>query len=264
MKWPSELVVVRHGESVYNALKAQKANTSLYREFRARCEEVTDWTAPLPLELAKLARKVQKEFTLGISDYKTPLNDEGVEQAKVTAEKLARITNVPDIVFVSPYMRTMQTWEHMKERWQELESAKFYEEERIREREHGLLIPYNDWWLMTIFHPEQKVFYDSLKEYAEYSYTYPQGENVPMVRDRIRSWISTLIREFAGMRVLAITHHVTILALRANLERLSAEEFIRLDKEEKPVNCGVTIYRGDPNQGEDGRLILTHYNQKLY
>jgi broad specificity phosphatase PhoE len=79
----------------------------------------------------------------------------------------------------------------------------------------------------------------------------------------ISLWVNTLIREYAGKRVLAVTHHLTILAIRAQLERLGPEEFIALDRNEKPINCGVTIYRGDPNQGEDGRLILAQYNQKL-
>lgn len=61
-----------------------------------------------------------------------------------------------------------------------------------------------------------------------------------------------------------ITHHLSILSIRADLERLSADEFIRLDKEEKPINLGVTLYKGDPNQGTDGKLILEAYNVKLY
>lgn len=264
MKWPRELVIVRHGESVYNALKEQRAQDPLYQEFRARYEQVIDWNEPLPKELIELAKKVQKEFALGLSDYNTSMSEKGSQQARVTAQKLRGMIETPDVVFVSPYVRTMQTWDEMKAGWQELKGVQFFPEERIREREHGLLIPYNDWWLMTIFHPEQKTFYESLGEYAEYGYMYPQGENVPLVRDRIRSWISTLIREFAGMKVMAITHHVVILALRANLERLSPEQFIWLDKNAKPVNCGVTIYRGDPDQGKDGRLVLESYNQKLY
>jgi hypothetical protein len=63
---------------------------------------------------------------------------------------------------------------------------------------------------------------------------------------------------------MAVTHHLSILALRANLERFGAPEFQRLDNEEKPINCGVTIYRGNPNAGEDGHLELDRYNQKLY
>ena len=66
------------------------------------------------------------------------------------------------------------------------------------------------------------------------------------MRLRNLSWITTLTREFAGRRVMAITHHLTIPATRANFERLSPEAFLHLDKHEKPLNCGVTQYVGDP------------------
>ena len=84
------------------------------------------------------------------------------------------------------------------------------------------------------------------------------------VRERLRSWVITLIRELANKNVMAVTHHLAILSIRANLERLSKEDFLRLDKEEKPINCGVTIYEGDKKAGSNGRLVLKAYNQKLH
>ena len=42
------------------------------------------------------------------------------------------------------------------------------------------------------------------------------------------------------------------------------KEFERLDHEEKPINAGVTIYRGKPDQGGNGRLVLEAYNLNLY
>ena len=97
-----------------------------------------------------------------------------------------------------------------------------------------------------------------------YWYRYPQGENVPDVRDRNRSWTTTLTRDFVGKKVLAVTHHLNILATRANLERLGECEFTRLDEEDKPINCGVTLYRCDPTKGKNGHLVLEYYNRKLY
>jgi hypothetical protein len=54
------------------------------------------------------------------------------------------------------------------------------------------------------------------------------------------------------------------LSFRANYERLPPEEFLRIDEEEKPLNCGVTLYQGDPKAGSNGRLVLDQYNVKLY
>ncbi len=109
--------------------------------------------------------------------------------------------------------------------------------------------------------PDQKRLRDTM---GPYWYQYPQGESVSMVRDRIRDVLSMIIREYAGQHVLMVTHHLTILSLRANLERLSPEEFIRLDNHEKPVNCGITIYRGEPKLGKNGKLVLESYNTCLW
>jgi len=64
--------------------------------------------------------------------------------------------------------------------------------------------------------------------------------------------------------VLAVTHHIFILAFIANIESFSESEFLTMNNEEKPINAGVTIYRGKPNEGSDGRLVLDVYNAKLY
>jgi len=74
------------------------------------------------------------------------------------------------------------------------------------------------------------------------------------------------VRDFHDQNVLVVTHHLTILGMRANLERFDADEFLRIDKEEKPINCGVTIYKGNPKLGKDGqgKLELLAYNSKLY
>ena len=63
---------------------------------------------------------------------------------------------------------------------------------------------------------------------------------------------------------MVVTHHLTILSMRANFERLDAAEFQRLDREEKPINCGVTLYKGRPYAGENGKLVLEAYNKKYY
>ena len=95
-------------------------------------------------------------------------------------------------------------------------------------------------------------------------FRYPQGESVLDVRDRTRDMNSMLIRECSGLHVWLVTHHLTILSYRANMERLSPQEFIRLDEHEKPVNCGITRYVGKPTEGRNGKLILDCYSRKFY
>ncbi len=257
MKWPASITMVRHGESAYNALRAAKGKDPEYAEFLRLYEE--DYRSPA---CRSLAETMWVRYGLSTSDYETPLSDAGLRQASRTGAALAAETQFqPDIVLVSPYLRTRQTWEQMQRGGFKADGARIIIEDRIREQEHGLSVLYSDWRVFHVLHPEQKLL---RKHMGPYWYQYPQGESVSMVRDRLRDVTTMMIREFSSLHVLLITHHLTILSVRANYERLSPEEFIRLDDEEKPVNCGVTRYIGDPRQGSDGKLILGEYNTKHY
>lgn len=256
MKWPKILALVRHGQSAYNVLRAQKEADPLFQQFRKAFEK--DHRSA---EARDLAVQVTEKFALGISDYNTPLTAEGVRQAKETGMGLSGLIPIPDIVFVSPYHRAKETFQHIKEEWGSAMQAKLVLDDRIREQEHGLSLLYNDWRVFQTLHPEQKDFY---KMMGPYWYQFPQGESVSEVRDRVRLFIEMLIRECAGKNVLVVTHHLTILSIRANMERLSSEEFIHFDEHEKPINCGVTVYEGKPDLGTNGKLQLLRYNECLW
>ena len=135
------------------------------------------------------------------------------------------------------------------------------EEERVREQEHGLLLIYNDWKVFTTFYPDQKELRDIE---GSYRYRFPQGESVPDVRERDLLLKQTLTRTYHGKKVLIVTHHLNILAQMANFGRWGAEKFIDVDCNNKPINCGVTLYRGNPDNGSEGTLELEYYNRKLY
>lgn len=257
MKWPTRLVIVRHAQSTYNFLRVRKERDPIYKEFER--EFAKNHQSERTKELAK---QVGGVFNLSVSDANTPITTDGTHMARVTAAELKkRHEEVPDVIFVSPYLRTQETLSFMKVTWPELEGVKVVFEDRIREQEHGLSLLYNDRRVFQVMHPEQKYLRDLL---GPYWYQYPQGESVSQVRDRIRSFIGTLIREYSEKKVMLVTHHLTILCIRAILERMSPEEFIHLDEKQKPVNCGVTIYRGNPDAGRDGHLELEEYNTRHY
>lgn len=256
MKWPERLTLIRHAESSFNMSKVLKAADPLYAEFLASFSE--DYQS----ERSKmLARQIWDKYKRGVGDQDTPLSENARHQAFETGKNLKEIEKLPDVVFLSPYDRTCQTFEIMCEAWPELKKVKTVLEDRLIEQDHGLADMYSDWRVFFVFHPEQKMLRDIR---GEYWYRYPQGENLPDVRERIRSWLTTIVRDYNEKNVLTVTHHLTILSIRANLERLGAEEFHRLDTEEKPINCGVTIYKGIPDKGKDGKLELESYNTKLY
>lgn len=256
MKWPKVLTLIRHDISSYNELRGLKSRNRQYLAFLEAYGR--DPGSP---ETRQLALLVQAKFALGVSDARTPLAEPDNSRAIQTGVKLRATQDLPDVVYLSPYLRARDTYQRLLIGWPELVMAPVIEDERLREQEHGLSTLYNDWRVFFAMHPEQRLLYE---QDGSYWYRYPQGENVPDVRLRNNIWISTLIREFAGLRVLCVTHHLTILATRANLERLTAEQFVCLDKEQKPINLGVTTYHCDPSAGRDGRLILSSYNQALW
>lgn len=258
MKWPNLMLLVRHDVSTYNVLRDKKARSSLYREFLAEFSRDSDSETT-----RALARMVQAKFSLGIGDADTPLLDEEARRAEKVGAALRRVHGVepPEVIFVSPYRRTKLTLAGLMRGWPEIGKVKVIEDERIREQEHGLSLVYNDWRVFHALHPEQKALY---KLEGPYWYRYPQGENVPDVRERVRSWTNTIVRDFAERRIMAVTHHLSILALRANLERWDARTFQHTDKEDKPINCGVTVYRGYPDEGQNGRFRLDYYNHRFY
>lgn len=259
MKWPKNLVIIRHGMSAYNELRFEKENDELYKRFLVAFNE--NYRSR---ETQRLAGEVKDRFALGCSDYDTPISANGVNQAIETGARFKRICPdipEPDVIYVSPYARTNQTLARLIAGGLQIGDAKIVQEDRIREQEHGLSLLYSDWRVFHALHPEQKELYDQL---GPYWYQYPQGESVSMVKDRVRSFMTTLVREHQDQVVYLVSHHLTKLSIRALLERWHHKEFMRVDDEEKPVNCGITHYVGNPQMGSDGKLELAEYNLQLW
>lgn len=264
MKWPTSLTFIRHGESAYNYLKISKRQNPEYEKFcdlfDKEFKDAQDGNWPSE-ELKSLARKIWQGMRLDVSDYNTPLTENGISQAQATGRELKNLISLPDVIYVSTYLRTRQTFDEIKKNWPELGNIKTTYEERIREQEHGMGTVFNDWRIYYVFNPLQGLLF---KLEGDYEYRFLNGENKADVRDRARSFLATLTRENANQNVLVISHHLTLLCFRANLERWDREKFIETDETEKPINCGVTIYKGHPDKGQNGKFLLETYNQKLY
>ena len=264
MKWPDTLTIIRHGESGYNLLSVEKLKSSTYLEFKKRFDmefavaEDDKWVSP---ELEKLAREAWKLTRLPYSDFETSLTETGKQQALETGKKLNTVISLPDIIYISPYKRTIQTLEYLIKGWPDLVKVSVVSEERIREHEYGLTTIYNDSRVYLALNPVQAILY---KLDNDYNYRYLNGESKADVRARVRSFVSTLIRENSEQNVLMVSHNIMTLAIRANPERWLPDKFLSMDKSDKPINCGVTTYRGDPSLGKNGKLVLEKYNEKLY
>ena len=102
-----ELLLVRHGESVGNV-------------------------AATAAELAGA-----EAIALGIRDADVPLSDTGVEQAQALATRLRDADPVPQIAWVSPYLRAQQTFAIATADGPVIDTV--VSDERLRDRELGIL-----------------------------------------------------------------------------------------------------------------------------
>jgi broad specificity phosphatase PhoE len=261
MKWPKTVTFIRHDVSQYNVLREIKAQDPGYQVFRREFE-----ANPASDRARQLAEQMQAIYALKVRDASTPLLDPEAKRALAVGRTMAcRRWAEPQAVFVSPYVRATLTWDSLWRGFMTVAAGAakplVIEDERVREQDHGLATLYNDWRIFHTLHPEQRELYNLE---GAYRYRYPQGENVPDVRERNRSWLGALVRDYAGQHVWVVTHHLNILAARANLERLDEAAFLELDHACKPVNCGVTLYKGCSSLGRNGKLQLASYNGQLW
>lgn len=229
-----ELTVVRHGQSVLNELHKGKATDKFYQAFKNLYKK-----SPDSLVTRLLAGMVRHRYSHNVADSKASLTEEGKRQSELTGAGLQDVISLPDVIFVSPYARTLETLECMMKGWPELRNVEVVEEELLREIEPGAAVIYGDFDIFLALNPKLKRVCDLE---GMYRFRFPGAENGPDVRQRCRIWYADALRSYEGKRVLAITHSYTKTALRANLEGCAEEDF-GFDVTGKMPNCATTSYR---------------------
>ena len=73
-KWPETLTLIRHAPSAYNMMKGERDKTSLYQEFLRESNRNDSNRSEI---LRGLARQVEENFALKVSDFSTPLHPDG-------------------------------------------------------------------------------------------------------------------------------------------------------------------------------------------
>lgn len=228
-KWMNHLVIVRHGESQRNVGK----------------------------QAAQAAGRL--EYGEGVRDMDVALTACGVRQAEATGKYLSEKFRL-DRVFVSPYLRTVQTAQLMMKHFKI--SPEITVEERIREKEFGIL----DGLTKKSIHEKYPDEERRRERDGKYYYRPPGGESYPDVALRVHSFLGTLVRECARQSVLVVCHSVIVLAFRRLLERMTEKELLAIDRdpEQDVCNCSVTWYEFDPRPGDRGRLVLREFNGVHY
>lgn len=216
---PIDLVLVRHGQSEGNAavhLSRQGDDSAFTEEFLSR--HSGEWR----------------------------LTDLGIKQAKAAGAWIhAHIGPMFDRYYVSDYIRARETAAHLG-----LPEATWYREFFLRERDQGELD--------VVSGAVRRARYaESLgrRGVQPFYWKPPNGESLADVCLRIDRVIQTLHRECADKRVIIVSHGEAMWALRTRLERISQEEWKRLEGSKDPadrINNGQVIHytRRDPATGE--------------
>jgi broad specificity phosphatase PhoE len=209
----TELVLVRHGESVGNVARERALAAGL--------------------EMIEVDRR----------DADVPLTETGVHQAEAVGRWLAQEAGaVPDVVYSSPYLRARQTAQVA------LATAgldrQVHLDERLRDRELGVLD------LLTSTGVQQRFPDEAVRRrwLGKLYYRPPGGESWSDVALRLRSFISDLtVAAPEARRALLASHDAVIMLLRYVCEGWDEETLLETAARTEVANASVTRLVRDPD-----------------
>lgn len=225
--FPTELIIIRHGLSELN----------------------------VRLAIAKARHDSSRVLLDQIRDADVPLTKLGYEQAQHTGRALARFYNKIDKAYISPTLRTRDTFT-------EIQSTIGYHipfqlEDRIREREFGVF------GQMTSYGIEKHYPVEAARLKLEGGYYYRPlgGESYPDMGNRLHSFLHSLYRHQVGKRILIITHADVVQMIRKILEKLTEAQLLELNETDDVLNCSITQYS---YAADIDYLRLIRYNEVYY
>lgn len=252
MQNPETLSFVRHAESTWNRFKSEKKTTPLYLEFEKEYDK--NWESE---RTKALALEVHSLYSEGAADPDSHIVTPD-QNSLALASQLKNIVPFPDVIYVSPMIRTRESFEIIKRVWPEISGVEVRSEPRIVEQSYGLAGGFFDTKVFNVLNPEEKLKRQKLGRLA---YRFPMGESVADVVARVTSFLKTELAQFVGKNVLAVSHHIVMLSSRIAIHGLSAEEFLHLERKDKPQNLKVTGYQAQNGAGEFD-LKLKLYNSE--
>jgi broad specificity phosphatase PhoE len=208
---PSELVLVRHGESIGN---------------------VAD---------RKARESGAKRLDLDVRDADVPLSEAGREQAGAVGRLMADLgpDRRPGLVVSSPYRRAEETAERALRECDG--DVTVVVDERVRERDLGRFDGLTSAGIKAQFADEA----ERRTRVGKFYYVPPSGESWCDVALRVRSLLADLRAGYDGRRVWVFTHEAVIMSFRYVVESLTEKELLDIGKSTGIPNCSVTSYRAE-------------------
>jgi len=280
------ITFVRHLESTYNEYKQTISTNTDYQEF-INTQDI--------LRKKELAHKLLEDFfeQVGI-DYETWLSQAGHTQWEQLSLSYAELIHnhpesFPDIIYVSPYIRTRWTLYYLLKniQWLNMDFKELIDEdklkdliiwsfngrticikvdERIRERDHGSNVApsfIRDFW------DGEKWFHDLLtKKQREkiYYYTSPAGgESQVYTNARAKDFLLRAHEKYKFKNILCVGHHLQILWSIQSISWWSFETFYTLNEMRRPENGSFTILSQIPKTetGSEDKFRISWYNLSL-
>ncbi|WP_312677918.1 histidine phosphatase family protein [Microbacterium sp.] len=201
-----ELLLVRHGESVGNV-------------------------AATAAELAGA-----EVIALDVRDADVPLSETGVDQARALATRLREADPIPQVAWVSPYVRAQQTFALATAAGPALTAV--VSDERLRDRELGILD------LLTrrgvaARHPDEM---ERRAHLGKYYHRPPGGESWADVSLRLRSFLRDAAETPADVG-LVVAHDAVVMLLVALLLRWDEAALLEFASRNTVLNASVTTLR---------------------
>ena len=291
---PAKEVWFRHLRSDYNQGKLTKAADPEYDgnhpdSFKAHYNaDIQQYKAGLTpqghsvvsratYEKAEAMEAKYKRQTSDPDGLDTPLSagafEDGIARGVALRERSLQPDgsyHLPHAILLSPALRAQETFRAFAEGFPELKQAVIEGkipveiEDRVREKRFGEVNNFTDPSIYFALHPDELERRLRLGKDPEYEFRPRGGENIPdIINKRLKSLARDVKRRFSGKEVWVFSHHLTILAKMTREERLSEQQFIDLDHNNKPENGSMTVFEWDPTIGRRGRLALKEYNVDL-
>jgi broad specificity phosphatase PhoE len=221
----SELVLIRHGESMGNAAAA---------EANAANAEV---------------------IVIDLRDADVPLSPVGVQQAEALSRGLGPLTSdgQPYLMWSSPYVRAVQTAEVALGKLGI--ATRIAVDERLRDRELGVLD------LLTTRGVAARYPIEAQRRawLGKFYHRPPGGESWADVALRVRSFLRDLDLLPGlpdGARVIIVCHDALVLLFRYVCQQLSERELLEIGATDPVRNVSITQFA----RTDDGRWELVRYN----
>lgn len=234
-------------EAIHEAEQVSMMNPALFRNVSSQKRMTSQfWRMQLnrPRRLIFIRHgeseaNVDRTLTATVPDHMLHLTSNGREQALDAGRRLKElIGDEPTKFLVSPYVRTRETFNGIKQSWPDRHLT-HKTDVRLREQEFG-----------NYDSPDIKKLHKEKTKYGKFYYRFPDGESPADCYDRASAFFESMYRSWEDnthTNQVIVGHGMMILSLIMRLMRFSIEEWENMDSLQ---NCEFVVLSHPPDDGK--------------